>query len=85
MEKKNQNFKKSADKTPLFLNFGIKLFTLAEIALGAQAHIFHIAHLINGHLIALKHKLTVDLAAIAQRLAPAKANGFHFFHGVCQL
>ena len=45
-------------------------------ALGAKALILDIIHRVDGNLRALKDELAVDLAAVADGLAPAGADGF---------
>ena len=65
--------------------FGVERALCLEIALGAHAHVLHIVFQIDGHLLALKDESAVHLAAIADGLAAAGADGFHFLDGVGQL
>ena len=56
-----------------------------EVALRAHADVLHIVFKVDSYLLALKDELPVHLAAVADGLAPAGADGFHFLDGVCQL
>ena len=61
-----------------YLLFGVpcqKRAVLPVPALGAQALVFHIVHRINSDLRTLKDELTVDLAPVADRFAPAGTDG----------
>ena len=53
-----------------------KSAVLTVPALGAKALILDIVHRVDGDLRALKDELAVDLAAVADGLAPAGADGF---------
>ena len=53
-----------------------KSAVLTVPALGAKALILDIIHRVDGDLRALKDELAVDLAAVADGLAPAGADGF---------
>ena len=71
-----------------FLFVGVprqKSTVLAVPALGAKALILDIIHRVDGDLRALKDELAVDLAAVADGLAPAGADGLHLLDGVSQL
>ena len=50
----------------------IKFFPRLEIALCAQALVFDLAALIDDHLVALEHELTVYLAAVAGGVAAGR-------------
>ena len=70
----------------LFVFAPIQIITVFPVpALGAQALVFHVIHCVDGNLRALKDKLTVDLAAVANRLAATGADGFQLFNRVGNL
>ena len=56
-----------------------------EVALGAHADVLHIVFKVDGYLFTFKDELPVHLAAVADGLAPAGADGLHLLDGVCQL
>ena len=56
----------------------------AEVALRAHADVLNVVFQVDGHLFALKDELAVHLAAVADGLAAAGADGFHLFDGMSQ-
>ena len=75
----------AGDRHLLCVPFGVKRPPCLEIALGAHADILHIVFKVDGYLLALKDELSVHLAAVADGLAPAGADGLHLLNGVGQL
>src|SRR5699024_2990354 len=64
---------------PFFLLAGQKSAVFSVPALGAEAFILDGVHRVDRDLRALEHKLSVDLAPVAHRLAAAGADGLHLF------
>ena len=75
----------AGDRHLLCVPFGVKRPPCLEVTLGAHADILHIVFKVDGYLLALKDESSVHLAAVADGLAPAGADGLHLLNGVGQL